>query len=89
MNENVIEWLSGDDTLTLTLSNLKHKNKIYKLAKSHPEDVEIVAENNDGSILVHMPLSWLKFIPPRELTDEQKEKRKEWGKYLYETYVKK
>ena len=71
--ENVIEWLNGSDLITLTLSQKKHINKVMKLAEENPTDVIIKYVNNDGTILVTMPLSYLVFRKPREYTEEEKE----------------
>ena len=36
-----------------------------------------MAENKDGSICAHVPVSWVKIIPTQQLTDEQREQRAE------------
>ena len=72
--ENVIEWIENEQVATVTLSQKRHITKIKKLAAEHPEDVQIVHENMDGSVLVHIPVSYIKFIAPRNLSDEEKEK---------------
>jgi len=60
MRENVIEWMTGDDTITVTVSQKRFISKIRKLAEKHPESVRILAENRDGSIFAHLPLKSLK-----------------------------
>ena len=76
MNENVIEWLRGQNTVAVTFCNgSKFYNKLQKLSKSHPE-VQIKI-NKDGSMFAHIPLSWVKISPPRKLTDEQRQKASE------------
>lgn len=73
-NENVIEWLTGQHTISCTLSQTKYINKIKKLAEHHPDKVKILAENDDGSIYCKLPIKSLKLsIIERELTDEQRE----------------
>lgn len=76
MKENVIEWLNGQDTVTVTLSQGKCINKIKKLAESHA-DVKILAENSDGSILAKLPLKFIKISAPRQLTEEQRQQARE------------
>ena len=53
--ENVIEWYTGDDTLTVTLSQQKYINRVLRLAKTN-DAVQIVAKNADGSICAHLPI---------------------------------
>ena len=69
--ENNIEWITGDSTIAVTLTSQRHINKICKLAEKKPDEVKITT-NKDGSIYATLPLSYLKFNPPKELTEEQK-----------------
>ena len=71
MNENVIEWLSGSDTVLVTFSQKKYVNKVKKLAETR-EDVVIESENKDGSILAKLPLKFIRITPTRQLTEEQR-----------------
>lgn len=75
MTENVIEWINGDENVTVTLSQRKYISKVKKLAEKFPDEVEIVYTNTDGSIVCHLPLRAIKInlTPKRELTEEQKE----------------
>ena len=58
--ENVIEWLTGQDRIALTLSQKRFINKVQKLKQKYPDQVDIIAENDDGSIYATMPLSALR-----------------------------
>lgn len=71
MKENVIEWYTGSDTVTVTLTQQKHINKVRKLAETDSR-VVIIAENEDGSICAHLPLSFIKISAPRQMSEEQK-----------------
>lgn len=71
MRENCIEWLNGQDRVTVSLSQGKFINKVKRLAEKNTE-VEIVAENEDGSICAHIPLKFIKISPPRVVSEEQK-----------------
>lgn len=79
--ENAIEWLEGQKTITLTLSSMRLKNKIRKLQDEYPEEVQIVHENEDGTILAKIPLNYLKIYRnpdvTRVLTEEDKEALRE------------
>lgn len=73
-HENVIEWLKDSKTATVTLSQGRYITKIRKLAKQYPDEVEIIRENKDGSLLVHIPVSYIKINNPprREYTEEER-----------------
>ena len=60
VKENVIEWITGEDTITCTFTQKKYINKVRKLAEKQPCLVSILKENRDGSILCHLPLKALK-----------------------------
>ena len=77
LKENAIEWYNGQDTITLTLSQKKFINKINRLAKEYPNEVKIDKINDDGTILAHIPLKYLRITKPREFTEEEKLKAKE------------
>lgn len=72
--DNGVEWYTGDERVTATFSQRKWVSKIKKLADKRPADVEIVAENEDGSIVAHLPLSFIKISPPKQVSEEQKER---------------
>ena len=72
VNENVIEFLRNQERATITLCQPRFITRIRKLAQEYPEECKIIVENQDGSITAHIPTKWIKFIPPRQLSDEQK-----------------
>lgn len=83
MNENVIEFLRGQQTATATFcSQSKLGNKVRRLAEEYPEEVQITAENPDGSIVAHLPTKWIKITAPRKMTEEQKAELSERGKRM-------
>jgi len=74
LQENNIEWYTGDATATVSFTQRKWVNKMKKYADEYDE-VEIAAENEDGSICAHVPVSWIKISPPRkgrEYTEDEK-----------------
>ena len=81
--ENNIEWVTGDSTISVTLTSQRHITKIRRLAERKPDEVKITT-NKDGSIYATLPLSYLKFNPPMNLTEEQKEKLREKAKMMNE-----
>ena len=75
MNENVIEFLRGDKTATVTFaSHTRLNGRIRKLAESHPDECQIMFENSDGSILAHIPTNWIKVSPKRKVSEEARER---------------
>ena len=72
-DENVIEFLKDSKTATGTFTQIRHINRIKKLALHRPDECQIVEENPDGSIVAHFPVSWVKIRPPKEVSDLQRE----------------
>ena len=60
LRENCIEWLNGQDVVSVTLSQKRLISKVKKMAEKHPDLVTILAENEDGSIFAHLPLKAVK-----------------------------
>lgn len=73
-HENVIEFLRNSKIATCTLSQGKYITKIKKLAELYPNEVEIIKENADGSLLCHIPTSYLKIYRPskKQYTEEER-----------------
>ena len=77
-NENMVEFISGTRTATVTFTNAKHIRKIKELYETHKEDFKFFKENKDGSICAKIPLKWVRLSAgrtgtSREMTEEQKE----------------
>ena len=79
--ENMIEFISGTRTATITFTNQKHINRMKKLYEERGNEFKYFKENSDGSICAKVPLKWIKVNPgslpgtgkKREMTEEQKE----------------
>ena len=75
--ENVLEFISGARTVTVSFTNQKHINRIKKLYEERKDDFKYFHENTDGSICAKLPLKWIKINPGskngRVMTEEQKE----------------
>lgn len=76
IKETCIEYTNDRNTATFCSNEQKWINKVYKLAEKHSDEVQIIKEpeDNDGYILVHVPKSWMKLSPPKQVnyTDEQR-----------------
>ena len=57
----------------LSFSQGRYKSAIRKLAEKHPDDCQIVADNEDGSICAHVPVAWIRISPPKQYTEEQRQ----------------
>ena len=75
--ENCIKWIRDEERATLSLTQRRIISRVKKLAVDHPKECQIVAENKDGSICAHVPVSWIRINPRIELTEEQREKKAE------------
>ncbi len=81
-NENAIEFINGDQTMTVTLSDTRLSNRIKKLAKKYPDRVKIIAsgKENGGYMYAHLPLDFLQIRPvaiqPKKTEEQIEEARK-------------
>lgn len=76
-SENMVEFISGTRTATVTFTNQKHINRIKKLYEERKDDFKYFVENPDGSVCAKIPLKWVRINPGsktgRVMTEEQKE----------------
>lgn len=76
-SENVIDFITGERTATVTFTNRKHINRIKNIYEERKDDFKYFRENPDGSICAKIPLKWIKISPGskegRIMTEEQKE----------------
>ena len=78
IKETSIERIQGETFCTVFTSELKFINQIKKWAQKQPDKILIVVENDDGSILAHIPNEWFNFVGPKKqynLSQEQREAR--------------
>jgi hypothetical protein len=79
VKETVFEHADGNNTFTVTAAERWSIGMIQRLAKQRPDEVKIIDTNPDGSLVAHLPLSWMKIKPKRKvvLSDEQIRQRSE------------
>ena len=83
--ENAIEWLKGRKVATVTLAGGTALNtRVKKLAKSKPDKCQIRDTNENGTIVAHIPVSWIRINPGVEYTEEQRAEMVARGKAAYE-----
>ena len=76
--ECAIEWLKTSKTATVTFpGNTRFKSKVKKLAEEYPDEVKICHENKDGSIVAHIPVSYVKISHPKVYSEDAKKKMAE------------
>ena len=77
-SENMIEFISGTRTATVTFTNKKHINRIKKLYEERKDEFKYLVENPDGSVCAKLPLKWIKISPSKRnsriYTEEEKQK---------------
>lgn len=73
-NETVIEHEASQDYFCVSTGEMKWKNRLHKLAQERPDECVLQADNVDGSVCYHVPKSWVKIAPPRQvsMTDERR-----------------
>ena len=75
VREWAINGLMREKVCSVYYPKGRMNTKIRKLAEQYPDEVKIAYENNDGSIVAHLPKSAIKISirKGRQMTDEQKE----------------
>lgn len=73
--DSAVEWVDGSDRATVSLSvhQRSMQNRVRKLKEQKPNLVDYT-ENEDGSMMAHVPVSWVKISPPKRmnLTEQQR-----------------
>lgn len=79
LRENAVEWYTGEQTITISITQKKIINMVKGYAEKYPDEVKIICypEENDGVLLAHLPLKYLKIRRPRQVSDEQRERMKQ------------
>ena len=76
MKEFALNFVDADEMVSVTAYQRKMISKLTKLAEDHPDEVKIVAVNDDGTVCAHLLKKYVKvsFGEPktRTMTAEQK-----------------
>lgn len=74
MDEFAINWIRGASYAEVTVPNGSAlKTKLLRYAEERPEEVNHVIVNKDGSMVCHVPVSYVKISPPRKVSEEQRQ----------------
>ncbi len=76
MRETCCSHMQGDSFMEITADERWSINMINRLKSKYPDEVKIIAENPDGSLVAQMPSSWMRIVPRRkvEMSDERRER---------------
>lgn len=90
MNEFAINWLKGSEYAEVSVpTGTALKNKLLRYVEERPDEVKVIALNQDGSACFHIPVNFVKVSPPRKVSEEQKVEAKERLKKMWEEKKKK
>ena len=70
MSETVFEHIRGNDTFTVTAAEPWSVGMIRRLQAKHPDQVEIICTNQDGSLLAHLPFEWMRIVPKKRVSPD-------------------
>lgn len=72
-NENMIEFLKGQERAAVKFSQPRLLSRIRKLSEQYPEEVAIIQDQDEnGNFVAHIPAAWIKITPPRQIDPEKK-----------------
>lgn len=74
VRETVYEHISGGNTFTITAAERWSVTMLRRLKEKYPEQVEVLYENKDGSILAHVPFDWMRIVPKKQDTRSPEER---------------
>lgn len=84
IKETSFNYVDVDDIASFTTYEKRWISKIKRWKEEYPNKVRIVAENEDGTMCVHLPKQWFKVSPPKKVSDTQRERMRELGKQRFQ-----
>lgn len=76
MIETVYEHVRGRNTFTVTAAEQWSIGLINRLKERFPNEVEITHVNDDKSLVAHLPYEWMRIVPKKRISEEQRERMK-------------
>lgn len=86
--ETIINYNQGEAEATVFTYDKALIRKLERLREKNPA-VELLREEKTGAKEYRFPKRWLKVVPPRELSAEEKERLKRQGKAAYAAKLRK
>ena len=77
LKETTWNYVQGEPTGTFYSAEKKWINRMHKLKRLHPDEVDIVVENKDGSVVVHLPPYVAKFSFPKVVSEKNRQAARE------------
>lgn len=77
-SETVIDHVSGDEWCGVSTGEKRWATKLERFAKEYPNNVERIAENDDGSVYYHVPWDWVNIRRPKRFSEADVERKKAW-----------
>ena len=67
--ENIVEWYDRDKVAIITTSmDSRFYKKLSKYFNDY-DDLTLSALNEDGCLVMEVPVKWIKITPPRKVSD--------------------
>lgn len=83
-----VNFYEGDDLVYVTVYQGKYKNQINKLAEKYPDEVKVLARNDNGTLCAKLDKKYVHLSfgrrEKREMTEEQRAAVKERVKKMQE-----
>lgn len=86
--ETIINYNQGEAEATVFTYDKALIRKLERLREKNPA-VELLREEKTGAREYRFPKRWLKVVPPRNLSEEEKERLRRQGKAAYATRLRK
>ena len=74
-----------DDVCYMSSDERRWITKVRKLKDNYPDKVRILAEpeKNNGCIYATVPAKWVKLSPPKQISEETRQKMSERAKQIF------
>ncbi len=84
IQENVIEWITGDAYISVTVTQERYRNWLRKMHDDKPERFKDFRDDNNGYVWAVIPATWLRLAIPKSetLSEEQLEALRERARNL-------